>query len=148
MGQTATKYINDQGYRFSCNTASLLERLGELSSCDQQFIDKLAQLDPSLQQKYALKFAFDGDIDQNELKQLPVAKKIPKNPTDLVQALVSRMRKEGWEDLLFGGTKRRYVWKYSMKMAKESADVYFDNPQEAIKMIDDFLEMYDNKKSN
>ncbi len=133
---TATDYIKQKGYNFSPAVLDLLKKLGDLSSAEMQFIDKLSLLDKKDQLKYAMKFAWDGQITIDELKKVPEVLRLPDDPVEILQLLVIHVKKDVWANLYRGN--ERIIIK-ELKKWKKNPNKYFDDPKLCVKMIDAFI---------
>jgi hypothetical protein len=133
---TAKEYAEQKGYRFSPAVMEILTNLGDLSATEQQFVDRLAAMDPSAQSGLALRYALDGNIDMEELRQVPEPAVIPEDPVDILQALIVHVKKEVWWDLY---QSNRNLVAQEVRKIREKAEQTFDNPEAARKLIDAFL---------
>jgi hypothetical protein len=133
---TAKEYVAEKGYQFSPAVMETLESLGDLSATEQQFVDRLAAMDPSAQSSLALRYALDGDISMEELRNVPEPAKIPEDPLDILQNLIVHVKKEVWWSLY--QHNKGIIAKEVLKI-RDEAEKTFDNPELARKLIDAFL---------
>lgn len=120
----------------------MLESLGELTHLDTAFLTRISVLPHKQQKDLAVRLIMDGHVTVAKLKKVPLPVVIPEDPADLIVTIMELIREDYWR-----GWYKRHTFAAKVKMQhwKETANRRFEHPEEAIRLIDIFFQMTNEK---
>ena len=139
---TAYDYAKENKLDIDRTALDLMESLGELTHLDAAFMTRISKLPKDKQKGLAVRFAMDGHIKMDEIKQVPIPIVLPNNAEDMLVLIFERIKEDYWR-----GWYKRHTLTVRYKVAdwRDSAKRRFADPEEAIMLIDTFFQMLDNK---
>ena len=139
---TAFNYAKENKLDIDKTALDLMESLGELTHLDAAFMTRISKLPKDKQKGLTVRFAMDGHIKMEEIKQVQIPIVLPNNAEDMLVLIFERIREDYWR-----GWYKRHTLTVRYKMAdwRDSAGRRFADPEEAVILINTFFQMLDGK---
>lgn len=139
---TAYSYAKENRLDIDKTALDLMESLGELTHLDAAFMTRISKLPKDKQKGLTVRFAMDGHIKMEEIRQVPIPIVLPNNAEDILVLIFERIREDYWR----GWYKRHTLTvRYKISDWRDSAKRRFTDPEEAVMLIDTFFQMLDGK---